>query len=96
MKLQKEGQDGVFFLQKITSDRDKDTFVGKPILGNETAYVEHRDCCFIIAIGNPRVRERISNSMAGAERLLSKALRCPAPTSEFRLKKLNKGKSFKG
>lgn len=77
MKLQKEGQDGVFFLQKITSDRDKDTFVGKPILGNETAYVEHRDCCFIIAIGNPRVRERISNSMAGAGAVVVKSIEVP-------------------
>ena len=51
----------------LTSDRDKDTFVGKPILGDETAYVEYRDCCFIIAIGNSKVRERISNSMAGVE-----------------------------
>lgn len=49
----------------LTSDRDKDTFIGKPILGGDTDYAKYKDCYFVVAIGNPNVRERISNSMAG-------------------------------
>lgn len=47
----------------LTSDRDKDSFIGKPILGSDTDYANYKNCYFIIAIGNPNVRERISNSM---------------------------------
>ncbi len=51
----------------LTSDRDKDTFLGKPILGAESDYVKYKNCCFIVAIGNSTARERISNSMEGVK-----------------------------
>lgn len=47
----------------LTSDRDKDTFVGKPILGNDTDFAKYKDSYFMIAIGNPNVRHRMANSM---------------------------------
>lgn len=47
----------------LTSDRDKNSFIGKPILGCDTDYANYRSCYFVIGIGNPHVRERISNSM---------------------------------
>lgn len=51
----------------LTSDRDKDAFVGKPILGGDVDYVKYEDSYFVIAIGNPNVRERISNFMTGVK-----------------------------
>ena len=47
----------------LTNDRDKNSFIGKPILGGDTDYANYKNCYFVIAIGNPNVRERISNSM---------------------------------
>ncbi|MBE6903411.1 MAG: acetyltransferase [Ruminococcaceae bacterium] len=51
----------------LTSDCDKDTFIEKPILKDDKVYTEYKDCYFIIAIGDPNARERISNSMAGVK-----------------------------
>lgn len=47
----------------LTSDDSKDDFMGWPVLGRDTEYYKFADCHFVIAIGNPGVRERISNSM---------------------------------
>lgn len=49
----------------LTSDRDKTTFIGKPVLGCEKDYINYKTCCFIVAIGNTAARERISQSMTG-------------------------------
>lgn len=51
----------------FTNDNSVDNFMGWPILGNDTEYSKFMDCYFVIAIGNPDVRERISNSMDGAK-----------------------------
>jgi len=51
----------------LTSDCDKDTFLGKPILGIDTDYIKYKDCYFVIAIGDQNVRERISNYMIDAK-----------------------------
>lgn len=47
----------------LTSDNDISDFMGWPVLGNDADYIKFMDCHFVIAIGNPDVRERISNSM---------------------------------
>ena len=47
----------------LTSDNDINDFMGWPVLGNDADYIKFMDCHFVIAIGNPDVRERISNSM---------------------------------
>lgn len=47
----------------LSNDQSRNTFMGWPVLGKDTEYNLFLDCCFIIAIGNPNVRERISNSM---------------------------------
>lgn len=49
----------------LTSDSDKKEFMGKPVLGKDTDYQKYKDCYFIIAIGNPNVRERMSDLMTG-------------------------------
>lgn len=50
----------------LTSDDSIDEFMGWPVLGTDTDYVKFLDCCFVIAIGNPQVRERLSKNMVGA------------------------------
>lgn len=47
----------------LTSECNKDTFIGKPVLGNNTEFEKYRDNNFVIAIGNPDVRERIAFQM---------------------------------
>ena len=47
----------------LTSDRDKETFLGRPVLGDSGDYKKYADCCFVIAIGSAEARERISNEM---------------------------------
>jgi len=41
--------------------------MGWPVLGKDTDYGQLMDCCFVVAIGDPRVRERISKTMTGAQ-----------------------------
>lgn len=47
----------------LTSDEGIDSFMGWPVLGRDTEYDKFMDRHFVIAIGNPVVRERLSNSM---------------------------------
>lgn len=49
----------------LTNDEGQSDFMGWPVLGKDTEYERFADCCFVIAIGNPGVRERISQSMEG-------------------------------
>lgn len=51
----------------LTSDDGLDHFMGWPILGKDTEYDRFMDCYFVIAIGRPDVRERISNAMNGVK-----------------------------
>lgn len=52
----------------LTTETDKTMFMGKPVLGgNEDFYRYQEDCQFVIAIGNPQVRERISKMMSAAK-----------------------------
>ena len=51
----------------FTNDNSVDNFMGWPVLGKDTEYNKFMDCYFVIAIGNPDVRERISNSMDGVK-----------------------------
>lgn len=39
------------------------TFLGYPILGSDLDYVRFKDCYFVIAIGNSKVREKIYKKM---------------------------------
>lgn len=45
----------------LTSDESIDSFMGWPVLGRDAEYDKFMDCHFVIAIGNPAVRERLSN-----------------------------------
>ena len=40
---------------------ENDTFIGFPVLGESDNYMKYNDCYFIVAIGNPIIRERIVN-----------------------------------
>lgn len=51
----------------ITNDNKMEEFMGWPVLGKDTEYHKFMDCCFVIAIGNAKVRERISSSMDGVK-----------------------------
>ena len=51
----------------LTSDNSKNDFMGWPVLGKDTEYHKFADFYFAIAVGNPDVRERISNSMNGVK-----------------------------
>ncbi len=51
----------------LTSDDSIENFMGWPVLGKDTEYHQFMDCCFVIAIGNPQVRERISKNLTGAK-----------------------------
>ena len=51
----------------LTSDTDKTSFLGKPVLGNVSDYTKYKDCYFVIAIGSAAAREEISGSMAGVK-----------------------------
>ncbi len=51
----------------LTEDRDKDMFIGKPVLGDNADYIKYKDNYFVIAVGNPDMRERLSNSMKGVK-----------------------------
>lgn len=51
----------------LTSDRDKTTFIDRPVLGTDADYAKYTGCCFVIAIGDSRARERIASSMTGAK-----------------------------
>lgn len=51
----------------LTSDAGREEFMGWPVLGRDTEYRKFENCCFVIAIGNPGVRERISRSMDGVK-----------------------------
>ena len=51
----------------LTSDTGKADFMGWPVLGRDTEYRKFEHCCFVIAIGNPGVREQIAHSMGGAK-----------------------------
>lgn len=51
----------------LTSDDSVDEFMGWPVLGKDMDYGQFMDCCFVIAIGNPQVRERLSKTMTGAQ-----------------------------
>lgn len=51
----------------LTSDQDKKTFIGKPILGSDTDYKKYISNEFIIAIGDADVRERIAMQMPDAK-----------------------------
>ena len=42
---------------------ENDTFIGFPVLGKSDNYMEYNDCYFIVAIGNPIIRERIVNHL---------------------------------
>lgn len=37
--------------------------IGFPVLGKTADYVNYKDCEFVIAIGNPYIRERIANEL---------------------------------
>lgn len=47
----------------LTAEEGQDSFMGWPVLGKDTEYGGFPSCCFVIAVGNPGIRERISNSM---------------------------------
>lgn len=52
----------------LASDKQKgDTFIGYPILGSDEDYQKYLSSYFIIAIGNPKVREKISKKMDNAK-----------------------------
>lgn len=42
---------------------ENETILGFPLLGRVDDYVKYTDCEFIIAIGNPKIRERIANKL---------------------------------
>lgn len=42
---------------------DNETILGFPLLGTVDDYVNYPDCEFIIAIGNPQIRELIANKL---------------------------------
>lgn len=51
----------------LAEDQSEANFMGWPILGGDAEYEKFLDCRFVIAIGNARVRERISHSMPRAK-----------------------------
>lgn len=51
----------------LTNDDSLKDFMGWPVLGKDTEYDRFMDCWFVIAVGDPRVRERISKAMAHAK-----------------------------
>lgn len=50
----------------LTSE-NKTNFMGWPVLGKDTEYDRFIDYYFVIAIGNPNVREQISTAMQGVK-----------------------------
>lgn len=42
---------------------ENDTFIGFPVLGKSDHYMKYNDCYFVVAIGNPIIRERIVNQL---------------------------------
>lgn len=51
----------------LTTDTDKQEFMGKPVLGKNEDFDKYMDCSFLIAIGDATVRERISKKMQGVK-----------------------------
>jgi len=51
----------------LTRDDSVKEFMGWPVLGKDADYDQFMDCCFVIAIGDPQVRERISRTMTGIQ-----------------------------
>lgn len=51
----------------LTSDSNKTTFLGKPVLGSDADYEKYKDHSFIIAIGNAATRQRIAETMPDAK-----------------------------
>lgn len=49
----------------LTTDQGLKTFAGKPVLGGNEDYVHYPDCYFLVGIGNPDARERITKAMEG-------------------------------
>ena len=47
----------------LTDDRSKKDFMGWPVLGEAREYCKFLNCCFVVAIGDAGVRERMSGSM---------------------------------
>ena len=47
----------------LTNDCNINTFMERPVLGNDDEWKRYADKWFVIAIGNPDVREKISKSM---------------------------------
>lgn len=51
----------------LTNDATSTSFLGKPILGSDTDYEKYTDFYFIIAIGNPLIREKFATVMKGVK-----------------------------
>ncbi len=51
----------------LTDDDSIEEMMGWPVLGGDTDYGQFMDCCFVIAIGNPQTRERLSKTMMGVQ-----------------------------
>ena len=49
----------------LDSIRNQGNFLGYPILGGNSDYINYQECYFIIAIGNAGARENISKTMQG-------------------------------
>ena len=45
------------------NDIQGNKIIGFPVLGKIADYDNYRDCEFVIAIGNPYIREKISNEL---------------------------------
>ena len=51
----------------LSSDRSRDSFLGRPVLGNDSDYQKFPNCSFVIAIGSQQARERIAEAMPDAD-----------------------------
>lgn len=47
----------------LAQDNTMDSYLGFPILGNDTCYEKYLDCRFIVGIGDAKIRERITRFM---------------------------------
>lgn len=47
----------------LSMDNTMDNYLGFPILGNDACYEKYLDCCFIVGIGDAKIRERITKFM---------------------------------
>lgn len=51
----------------LTGEAGRDRFMEWPVLGGDRDYLRFADCCFVIAIGNAGVRERLAELMSDAK-----------------------------